>query len=70
MIKTLMDIFKLPSPEVMMRRELIDAKRELLAAQTAREYASAMVEYNLQRIARLESDNAYIDDAKMFGGSD
>lgn len=53
-----------------MRRELIDAKRELLAAQTAREYASAMVEYNLQRIARLESDNAYIDDAKMFGGSD
>lgn len=38
----------------MATRELEEAKRELLQAYTAQEYASAAVQYNSDRVARLE----------------
>lgn len=34
--------------------ELADAKRELLKAQSGRDYAQAMCEYHTNRISRLE----------------
>ena len=36
-------------------QELEDAKRELLEAQTGRDYAMAIVAYNEQRIERLQA---------------
>ncbi len=46
-------LFQELAPEEIARRELEKARRELLAAQSAREYADAIVEYNSQRIKRL-----------------
>ncbi len=42
-----------PSPETLMAQELDEAKRQLLAALTAMEYAQAMVAYHEARIERL-----------------
>ena len=39
--------------EEMMARELDTARRDLLLAETARDYAESMVLYNNQRIQRL-----------------
>lgn len=44
-----------PSAEELAARELNDAKRALLSAQTAQEYARSQVSYNKERIARLQS---------------
>lgn len=46
-------IFKRPTPLEMAAKELIDAEHAKLAAQTATEYANAIVAYNEKRIARL-----------------
>lgn len=46
--------FKEPSADVLAVIELEDAKRQLLAAQSALEYAASMVDYNTSRVARLE----------------
>jgi hypothetical protein len=46
--------FTLPSADVIALIELEDAKRQLLAALTAQEYAAAMVDYNAKRVSRLE----------------
>jgi hypothetical protein len=46
-------LFQEPSPKELAQRELEKARRDLLAAQSAREYADAIVEYNTQRINRL-----------------
>lgn len=42
-----------PSPEQLALSELEDARRELLAAQSAKEYAENIAKYNAARIARL-----------------
>ena len=44
-----------PSPDELAARELDAAKRELLKAQTAEEFARSHVVYNKQRIARLKT---------------
>ena len=46
--------FKAPSADVLAVVELEEAKRQLLAAQSALEYAASMVDYNTNRVARLE----------------
>ena len=46
--------FRLPSADVITLIELEAARRELLSAHTALEYAKAMVDYNTKRVARLE----------------
>ena len=48
-----MNPFRRPSALRLAVAELEDAKRELLAASSAREYAQAMVQYHEARIARL-----------------
>lgn len=45
--------FKQPSADVLAVMELEDAQRQLLAAQSALDYATAMVAYNTERVARL-----------------
>jgi len=47
--------FRDPSPEEMIARELDQARRGLLEAQTGRDYANAMVQYHEARIDRLRS---------------
>ena len=47
-------LFETPSPLKLAQTELDTAKRELLKAQTAVEYARNIAVYNEQRIARLE----------------
>jgi hypothetical protein len=51
----LLNPFRNPSPEELIARELDQARRGLLEAQTARDYASAMVLYHETRIDRLRS---------------
>ena len=47
-------LFRLASPEVLAARELDDARRQLLQAQSAEEYAHSMAAYHQARISRLE----------------
>lgn len=54
-MKTLMETLRPPAPEVMMAKELDDARRSLLEAQTARDYANSMVMYHETRIDRLRA---------------
>lgn len=61
MIKEITEPFRKPSAEVMAQRELEDAKRQLLEAQAAQEYADAMVVYHAARIKRL---NGYLKDTQ------
>ncbi len=53
-MKALMDLFKAPSADEMAARELAEARRDLLIAQTGLDWARASVDYNTQRIRRLE----------------
>lgn len=46
-------VFRSPSADVLAVLELQAARRELLAAQSAQEWASAAVQYNQDRVARL-----------------
>lgn len=52
--------FRLPSAEVLALRELEEAKRKLLDAQSGREYAESMCKYHEARIKRL---SAYLHSA-------
>jgi len=45
--------FEKPSAEVMAKRELADAQRALLEAESGQEYAKRMSEYHRDRIRRL-----------------
>jgi hypothetical protein len=45
--------FRTPSAEVIALRELEEAKRKLLEAQSGREYADSMCKYHEARIKRL-----------------
>lgn len=48
-------LFRKPSPEELMAREIDDARRALLEAMSARDYAASMVTYHETRIDRLRS---------------
>ena len=54
MITTLKRLFATPSPLELAARELVQAQRAKLEAESAREYAYHMVNYNDDRIARLQ----------------
>lgn len=45
--------FRKPSADMLALIELEEARRQLLAAHTALEYAVSMVEYNTKRVKRL-----------------
>lgn len=47
------NLFNVPSPEELARRELEEARREWLQATSAAEYATAMAAYHAGRIQRL-----------------
>ena len=47
-------LFRPASPEVLAARELDEARRQLLAAESAAEYADAMCVYHEARIERLQ----------------
>ena len=51
----LLNPFRTPSPEELIARELDQARRGLLEAQTGRDYANAMVLYHETRIDRLRA---------------
>lgn len=53
-------VFMPPSAKVLALRELEDAERKLLEAQTGREYADSMCKYHEARIRRL---TAYLRDS-------
>lgn len=46
--------FSKPTPIEIATKELQEAQEKLLEAQTGLEYAKAMVEYNTNRVARLQ----------------
>jgi len=52
-IKRTFNVFRTPSALELAARELAQAERALLEAESGREYATAMVEYNDERIQRL-----------------
>jgi hypothetical protein len=60
MINQVKKLFATPSAEALALRELDDAKRRLLEAQTAREYAESMCKYREAQIKRL---TAYLHNA-------
>lgn len=57
MINELKKLWTTPSAEAIALRELEEAKRKLLEAQTSREYADSMVKFREAQIKRL---TAYI----------
>jgi len=57
MISEMKKLWTTPSAEALALRELEEAKRRLLQAQTAREYADSMCKYREAQIKRL---TAYI----------
>jgi hypothetical protein len=54
MIAMVKRLLATPSPLEMAARELMQAQRAKLEAESAREYAHAMVCYNYDRIVRLQ----------------
>ena len=56
----LMNFFRRPSALILAQRELEQAQRDLLDAQTGYEYAKRIADYNADRIKRL---TAYIREA-------
>jgi hypothetical protein len=53
MFDKLIEIFRAPSAKVLALRELEQAERSLLEAQTSQEYSKRMAEYHNDRIKRL-----------------
>jgi hypothetical protein len=54
-MQKLLDLFRQPTDMEMAAKELAEAKRELLQCQTMKDYSSRMVEYNTDRVKRLEA---------------
>ena len=52
-MREILEMFKQPPVEVLAARELNEARKALLLAQTAAEYADSMVVYHTARIERL-----------------
>lgn len=61
-LSDLCNIMRLPAPVQIAERELADAQRQLLSAQSGAEYARRMVEYHQDRIKRL---TAYVQAARQ-----
>ena len=57
-IKWVIRLYSLPSIDALMASELEEAKRDLLVAETASDYAESAVVYNRQRIERLTCEIA------------
>jgi hypothetical protein len=55
LIQEFMQTFRTPSADELALRELEEAQRELLKAQSAREWATSCVAYHNARIERLQS---------------
>lgn len=55
MIRSLRKLFVAPSATELAARELADAQRALLIAQTDLDHAKASVQFNYDRIVRLEA---------------
>lgn len=53
-MKKMFNPFAKPSADMLALEELEEARRQLLAAHTALEYATSMVDYNTNRVSRLE----------------
>ena len=53
MLESLAKLWRTPTARELALRELEEAKREKLSAETARDYANALVIYNTVRIERL-----------------
>lgn len=53
LIEAIKSTFRVPSSDEIAIRELEEAKRQLLAMQSAKDYATRMVEYNMDRVRRL-----------------
>jgi hypothetical protein len=66
-IDWLKEIVRKPSPLMLAARELDDARRELLLAQTHRDYADSSVKYNEARIRRLEHIINEMSDVQRVG---
>lgn len=62
-MKSLIDLFKTPTADEIAARELAEARRELLSAQSALDYAKALSNYNKERIVRLENHLKGVSDA-------
>lgn len=54
MLNALIETFRRPSAITLAQRELEDAQRQLLTAQSASEYAARMVQYHQDRVGRLK----------------
>lgn len=54
MIKELIQTFRKPSAEIIAQAELEEARRQLLAAQSASEYANGIILYRKTQITRLQ----------------
>lgn len=52
--------FRIPSSEQQILKELEEAKCKLLEAKTGQEFASALVQYNVERVVRLQRLSAQI----------
>lgn len=63
-VKDLIETFRKPSAETLALRELEEAKRQLLAAQSHQEYYRRMVDYHQDRVMRL---TAYLKRANTTG---
>ncbi len=61
MIKQFIETFRKPSAKSLAQRELEEARRELLQANTAAEYALRLSQYHGDRIKRL---TAYLKEAE------
>lgn len=55
MITTIKKILQTPTPLELVVKELVEAHRSKLEAETALDYANNMVQYHADRIARLNS---------------
>lgn len=51
----LLDMFRTPTAAELAKKELEETRRALLEAQSAFEYAGAMVDYHTKRLRRLQA---------------
>lgn len=54
MMKSLTNLFRVPSAHTLAQRELEEAQRKLLEARSGVEYAQSMVSYHTARVDRLQ----------------
>ena len=64
-VNWLKSVYSVPSAEVLALRELENAKRSLLEAQSTREYAESMCKYHEARIKRLTAYLHTVTEAKQ-----